>query len=113
MIQLLKVSKTFLFATRVLSYQPFEGIPDCGEGEFLGDEVQGVGVVGAVQPEVLRQRLPVTVSLGIQCLVGQERELGQPASGGHLGMDTVEQVSFQVGLVKEPHIRISQSEEFK
>ena len=72
----------------------------------------GVGVVGSVQPEVLRQpgSIPTrTASVVIQRLVVQESELCQPATGGHLGMDTVEQVSLQVGLVKEPHIRMSQS----
>ena len=76
----------------------------------------GVGVVGAVQPEVLRQPGSVptrTASVVIQRLVVQESELCQPGCACHLGIDTVEQVSLQVGLVKEPHIRISQSEEFK
>ena len=68
-----------------------------------------------MQPEVGRQLFSVTSTsvTVVQRLVVQESELCQPGGGGHLGMDTVEQASFQVGLVKEPHIRISQSEEFK
>ena len=68
-----------------------------------------------MQPEVGRQAFSVTSTsvTVVQRLVVQESKLCQPGCAGHLGIDTVEQVSLQVGLVKEPHIRISQSEEFK
>ena len=105
--------------------QPFKGISDRGEGELVGDEVHGVGVVHAVQPEVLQEpgSVPSGISLVLQRLVVQQSELPQPGGGGHLDgshlhhvghrdlthlvIDAVQQVSLHVGFVKEPHVRIS------